>query len=389
MFSDIIILAGGSGERLWPASAAGTPKQFLSVDNEKSLFQSALERACYLDMTGSIVIVTHRDFTSRIAQECRELLDRFDKKLRRKMREKLFILPEPAARNTASAVMLSCIWLLSRGSSSRRGISRRAQDSTVLVMPCDHIIGDTPLFTEDISIAARIASEREGLVFLGIPPGESSVSFGYIQSGAEISSSAVQPYPLGKIFSVQSFREKPDRETARKYFETGEYFWNSGMVGFRAGYLMDTMRSCAPTVYDPLSALWETVPSADTGDDQGIRTITNWDGLGEAYGTVPSISISRAVAEKEGAGYVVIAEFPWADAGNWETFSRFCHENPQKVTEIDSSNCCVWSDIPVALCGVEDLIVVIKNGHALVLKKGHGDKVKELQRNINERNRVF
>ncbi|MDR1748214.1 MAG: hypothetical protein LBR47_04065, partial [Spirochaetaceae bacterium] len=127
---------------------------------------------------------------------------------------------------------------------------------------------------------------------------------------------------------------------------------------------------------------------AGIGDDQGIHTITGWNGLGESYGKIPTISISRAAAEKQESGYVVIAGFSWADAGNWETFSRFCHQNPKKVTEIDSSGCCVWSDIPVALCGVEDLIVVIKNGHALILKKGHGDKVKELPEHIREKEAV-
>ncbi|MDR2897260.1 MAG: NTP transferase domain-containing protein [Spirochaetaceae bacterium] len=375
MFSDIIILAGGSGARLWPASCVNTPKQFLSVDNEKTLFQAALERAFHLDSAGSILVVTHQDFSSRIARDCRELLDRFDESRRRELREKLFILPEPEAKNTASAITLGCIWLFSRSGH---------RNSTVLVMPCDHIIGDREAFAADITLASRLASERDGLVFLGIPPNETATAYGYIQSGQEVSFPNSDPCPAGKVFCVQGFKEKPDKESALQYCEAGNYFWNSGIIGFRGEYLMESLRSYTPAVYDPLISLAETVASCGIGSDQGISTITGWGGLDDIYGKIPALSISRAVAEKDGAGYTVIAGFPWADAGNWEVFSRFRQEEipaadtPSMVAKIDSSDCYVWSDIPVALCGVEDLIVVIKNGQALILRKGHGDKIKEL-----------
>lgn len=347
MFSYIVILAGGAGTRLWPASTSSHPKQFMPLPGG-SFFRRALERAFSLEPDKGILVVTGAAQAPAATEEARAL------RSERPDSCEVRILPEPMGRNTAPAVAYALARARAEGS---------AEDSTFLLMTSDHIIEPLSVFLEDARKAEELASS-EYLVCFGIPPHYPATGYGYIEAAD----------PIGPGRRARSFREKPDLKTAEAFLATGNFLWNSGMYAFRADTMTREMETYAQAIPEAFRALRGRPSVRNFGE---VSVVEGWEGLDEAYARTPSISLDYAVSEKSRRVALVEAAFSWNDIGSWDEMTRIFPETSSEVYPEDSSDCFVYSDLPVALCGVSGLTVVIRNGAALIVRNGSSQLVRK------------
>lgn len=351
MVDHVFVLAGGSGTRLWPASTRDNPKQFLQLSGNKSLLVLTIERARDLDISGEVVIITLEDQLDGILEECSTLKG-----------GDVTVIPEPAARNTGPALALGAKYI----------VSKYSRDDSILVLAADHLISPQAQFAADVKKAAELA--RKGmLVTFGIPPTFASIGYGYIEEGETVGPGA----------KVESFREKPDRKTAQTFLERGNYYWNSGMFLFSGGLFLDELEKHEPKIPKAFSDL-----GGFSEERRGNAVVVCRDqAVREGYEKAPKISVDYAVMERSDRVGVIKASFEWNDIGSWDEVAELGTEGTGEVFRVDSEDTYVYSDTPVALCGVEDLIVVVKNGRVLVCKKGETQKVKEIVNMLKERDR--
>ena len=363
-----VILAGGVGTRLWPASIQKHPKQFLQLVRGESLFATTLRRAIRLEIEGYICVVTHRDHADGIARECCEVLrgEPFHS-------SRVIVLAEPEGKNTAPAIACACA-VLQRTSSPA---------DTLIVMPADHSIAPFPVFAEDVDKAARLA-EEDWLVTFGIPPERPETGYGYIEVADN----------LDPGFRVRKFKEKPDEATARLFIAQGKHYWNSGMFAFRVGRFLEELNKHAPEVARPfLDASLPEIPPRSTTDD-APTLFPAGEQIEDIYRATPSISIDYAVMEHSDRCAVVPARFSWSDVGSWDVVAElFGPELEERQAEhlipVQSEGNFVLSDLPVVLAGVKDLIVIVKNGAVLVCQKGKSQLVKDVVQTLKDTERSY
>ncbi len=346
MVDHVIIMAGGAGKRLWPASNNSKPKQFMTVQGKDSLFLSTIRRAAFLNISGKILVVTHKDHVNAALEDCRSLED--------DIREKLVILAEPEARNTGPALAYAAAWLKN---------DSEGADSTVLVLAADHLIRDVEQFSRDVESASVLAGQ-EYLVVYGIKPDFPSTGYGYIEAGSE----------TGPGFKVLSFKEKPDQKRAGEFLKAGNYLWNSGMFTYKVSTFQTELQSGSPAMQVPFQS-GAALPSSVR--ENGITVVRPDDALAVLYASLPKESVDYALMEKSRRIAMVRSGFDWNDVGSWDVIADLDPPPEVPVFAGKSENNFVYSDIPVALCGVEDLIVVIKNGKALICRKGESQLVKD------------
>ena len=388
MFDDCIIMAGGSGTRLWPASTSKRPKQFLSLkqngagsksDKGSCFLNAALERAFAVigDSTDNhVIIVAGKEHTDAIIKQCASL-DDYDRK-------RLVIIPEPMAKNTAPAIACALLYInwVSTG-----------MDRNILVLTSDHIIKPLNVFKTDAKAAAAMA-QADKLVVFGIQPERPETGYGYIEAAEAMTvyrqdkSDRPKRYEP-EVFAVASFREKPDLKKAKSYIESEKFYWNSGMYAFTSKFMLAEFQRSAPETIVPFKELW--APKEYSHHiKKGIKILDQWENMDLAYSKTKAISLDYAIAEKCRQRVMVKAGFSWTDVGSWDEYS-------QVVTQSDSvvfgngESCFVDSDIPVALCGVKELIVVVRSGKdggpaaVLISKKGKTQQVKEIVEEIKEK----
>ncbi|ULQ60037.1 mannose-1-phosphate guanylyltransferase [Brucepastera parasyntrophica] len=359
MCSDIIILAGGSGERLWPASGPDKPKQFMKPSGEDSFLQSAILRASVLEISGDICIITRKNWTNLVINEVQELAERIKKP---ELISKIIIMSEPCGRNTAPAAAWASKYLLYKNNS--------IEPVNILMMASDHLISPLEVFARDVRTASWYAGQKN-IVSFAIEPAAPETGYGYIKAGETL------PLPFSgssQAFVIDFFREKPDAATAQSYLAEGNYYWNSGIYAFRADFYLNELELYSPEIYQAFQDI-DMYNSIET--IAGIRIMSPNDSIEKAYKTTPPISIDYAVSEKTERAVSVRAGFLWNDIGTWDSFAEYYSALSDTSASIKSENCFVYSDIPVMLCGVSDIDVIIKNGKALVAKKGETNLVKE------------
>lgn len=358
MVNHVVILAGGSGTRLWPASVKARPKQFMEAQGSVSFLGKTLERAFYLGVSGKIVVVAHKDHAPGMEKEFL--------KLSPEQRKKMVLLSEPEARNTAPALMLAVQWALENPSDP-------AEDDTLLVLPADHLITPPEAFKADVEKADVLA--RKGyLVPFGIPPTRPETGYGYLQGG-----DACAP---GRL--VKKFKEKPDMETAKAFLAAGDHYWNSGMFVYGAKTFLEELTQGTPEIPEAFRHLKVNPHMRET---QGFQQLARPEEIASIYGGAPSISVDYGVMEKSRRVAMVDTSFTWNDVGSWDEMSALDEPADQLIYREGSKNCYVNSEMPVALCGVEDLIVVVQNGSVLVCRKGESQRVKEVVTRLKEEGR--
>jgi mannose-1-phosphate guanylyltransferase/mannose-1-phosphate guanylyltransferase/mannose-6-phosphate isomerase len=369
MFDDCIIMAGGSGTRLWPASNSRRPKQFLPLSGEagKSFFSSSLERALALtrERGGRVIVIAGKNHVAHVITSCASLGE--------EEKKRIVFIPEPEPRNTAPAIACGAIYAERSAGEGRN----------ILVLTSDHLIGPLDLFKADAETAGFFARQGKLAVF-GIPPTGPETGYGYIEAGDALPC----PVPGGgeargkaRVFTVKSFREKPDRAAAEKFVAAGRFFWNSGMFAFSTPFILEEFRRSAPEALGPFEKLG--LPGEGRAE-KGVALIDNWPGLGDAYREAKSISIDYAVVERCRETVVVPARFNWTDIGNWDEYAKLLKDTGSEVYSAGAKDCFVDSDIPVALAGVEGLIVTLRSGQdgsppsLLIAKKGESQRLREI-----------
>ncbi len=352
MKKHIIILAGGAGTRLWPASQSAHPKQFLEFGTGISLYQRTLQRALLLADFELILVVTHQDQVSGIKTQSKKILNKGP------ARRKVYILPEPAAKNTAPAIAYACAYLQGLGQAH----------SELVVLPADHLIEPVKAFQSDVKKALDLAASGF-LVTFGIPPQKPDTGYGYIKTGDTL--------PNG--YHALEFTEKPNQTRARSFLKQGNYFWNSGMFAFKQELFMQELMRYKAEIIKALS----TVSFKSPPVKEGALTILPLNAeLKNAYEKIPKISVDNALMEKSRKRAMVKATFKWSDVGSWDEVALKFTTPQKKLFLTESKNNYVFSDLPVALVGVENLNVIVKNNVVLISKQGSSQLVKKTVNHI-------
>jgi mannose-1-phosphate guanylyltransferase/mannose-6-phosphate isomerase len=386
MFDDCIVMAGGSGTRLWPLSNSRRSKQFLPIspDNpSRTFFSGALERALAVTAgTGSpapgrVIIIGGKAHLPHVVSACAafSLEDR----------GRMLLIVEPEAKNTAPAIACGTLY-------GELGLGGHSSGRIVLVITSDHIIEPLELFCRDAEAAAVLARQGKLAVF-GIDPRRPETGYGYVEAGGALSlGGEIQGAPGTAVFAAASFREKPSRPQAEEYIATGRFYWNSGMFAFSSSFLLGEFRRLAPGVLSPFEKLLPPDPAAYRFE-RGLRILDKWPGFAEAYRETQAISFDYAIAEKCGSTALVGANFSWTDVGSWDEYASLLGVSNSEVYSAGARDCFVDSGIPVALCGVEDLIVAVRPGKdglplVLVAKKGETQRIKEIVEQIRAAGRT-
>jgi mannose-1-phosphate guanylyltransferase/mannose-1-phosphate guanylyltransferase/mannose-6-phosphate isomerase len=369
MFDHCLILAGGSGTRLWPASSSAKPKQFLAIPEGGSFFDAALKRALALSTdSAGVIIIAGASHVAGVLETCASYSE--------DDRARMVLIPEPEAKNTAPAVACALAYM--------DALSPR-KSRTALTLTSDHIIEPLSAFAANARTAAEAAASGRLVVF-GIRPSRPETGYGYIEVTA--------PPQAGQAAEVRSFHEKPDPQAAERYVAAGNFLWNSGMFAFSTPFMREAFIKNAPELYAYFDRLPPPEEAAYTVR-RGLRVLDTWPGLADAYAQARSVSFDYAIAEKCGHTVAVEAGFNWFDVGSWDEYARLSGtHNAGAVYLSGTDNTFVDADMPVALCGVDDLIVVARSGKdgsppaVLVVKKGESQRVRDIVAQIREAGRT-
>ncbi|MFH2100236.1 MAG: mannose-1-phosphate guanylyltransferase/mannose-6-phosphate isomerase, partial [Pseudomonadota bacterium] len=270
-----VILAGGSGTRLWPLSRDEYPKQLLRLFGDRTMLQHTLTRVAGAADTAPPVVVTNESHRFFVAEQIRQ------------MGLSSTIILEPQGKNTAPAVAVAALRARADG-----------QDPVLFVLPADHHIRDQEAFNAAVARGAELAEEGRCVTF-GIVCQAPETGYGYIKKGEPLG---------GKAFAMAGFFEKPDADTARAYMDSGEFLWNSGMFLFKASVVLDQFSRLAP----------EILAACRLALEKGREDLDFFRLDPEAFAACPADSVDYAVMEKTDRGAVVALDAGWSDLGSWE-----------------------------------------------------------------------
>ncbi len=349
-----VIMAGGSGSRLWPKSRAALPKQFLSLTGKNTMLQDTITRLQGLDFEAPIFICNdaHRFL---VAEQLRQI-------------EVVHggILLEPKGRNTAPAIALAALHALQQN-----------DDPVLLVLAADHLIQDTKAFHKAIHHANQLALQDK-LVTFGIVPDSPHTGYGYIRRGEQLDQAETG-------FAVSEFVEKPDLATAKQYLDNGDYFWNSGMFMFKASVYLKELEKYAPEM---LSVCRKAIES-ESMDLDFVRI------NGEIFAECPDDSIDYAVMEKTHDAAMVPLDAGWNDVGSWSSLWETAQNKDKQGNVIVGD--AILSGVKnsyinaeqrlIAVVGLDDVVVVETKDAILVANKNKVQDIKNVVNQLKEQHR--
>jgi len=351
----VVILAGGSGTRLFPMSRRKYPKQFLKFADKNSLFQKTVERSLLTANMEDLIIITNRDYQFHIKDQILELFP----SAATKHHLPFNLILEPIGRNTAPAIALAAKFALE--------MLKIHEDEVLFVVPSDHFISPKERFAEYVKKAESIAKEGY-IVTFGMRPTKPETGYGYIEADTALPLSAVDYV----CYRVKQFHEKPDLETAEKYLAKGNYYWNSGMFAFTIKTIFEELEKHEPEIYEKIEN-------------------KTFDEILENFKSMPDISIDYAVMEKTDKAVVLPIDITWSDVGSWDAFYEVMKKDGNgnvklgNVIDIDTKDSLVVANKRVvSTVGVEDLMIVETDDVLLVARKGEGQKVKEVVKKLKE-----
>lgn len=340
-----VILSGGSGTRLWPVSRPNYPKQFAEF-YDKSFLSHTIDR---LSGFASPYIVTVKSMQAIT-----------EKTLREKSMDVKQVIYEPLGKNTAPAIALVCHKLIMEGKG----------EEVVGIFPADHLVSDEEGFRKAVELGEEVA--RSGsVVTLGIQPPYAEMGYGYIEIDGD---HLLKTQNEMRVYKVKRFTEKPDLETARKFVESGQHFWNAGMFIFKVSVMADLFKKHLPEHWTKISEIKADFSNAKL-----------------QYANVESVSIDYGVMEKLDQLACIPCDIGWSDVGSWDELARLSEEsthlrtvNRSQVFLEDASKNYVFSirDKVIGLIGVDHLIVVDTPDALLISRRGESQKVKDLLNQI-------
>ncbi|MDD2714768.1 MAG: mannose-1-phosphate guanylyltransferase/mannose-6-phosphate isomerase [Candidatus Wallbacteria bacterium] len=336
-----LILAGGSGSRLWPLSRELYPKQLLSLGDELSLIQRTVKRLLPSIPAAKIHVVTSHQHRDGILNQ----LSMIDKALASNL------IIEPMGKNTAPAILLSALYL-----SAKFG-----PDEVVAVMPADHVIGDEAAFNSFLERAERTAAAGK-IVTFGVIPDSPATGFGYIKGG--------QTQLAEGVFPVERFCEKPDLKTAEGFLASGDYYWNAGMFFFKISTMLSEAQKLLPDMYGKLCGI----------NPADLSEVT------DAYNAIENISIDYGIMEKSRLIVVIPVEFKWNDIGDFDAIHELSADKDEhgnvavgKIAQLDCKNSLLLSSGRlIGGIGLDGMIVVDSEDATLVCPRNRSQDVKLL-----------
>ncbi|NDB67965.1 MAG: mannose-1-phosphate guanylyltransferase/mannose-6-phosphate isomerase [Methylocystaceae bacterium] len=346
-----VIMCGGSGTRVWPESRETLPKQFIPLVGERSTFQTTMQMLSD-PVFEKPLIISNKDYRFLLADQLREIDAEAD------------VVLEPSRRDSGPAVAVAA------------GIAaRRAPDTIVVVLAADHVVRDRVGLVELCKKAGEAAAEGY-IVTLGVKPDQPATGYGYLRPGARLRAGS-------DVLKLDSFVEKPDRETAQKYIDAG-YFWNSGNFIFRADVMQAEIAHYEPEIAQAAEA---AIDGAEK--DLGFLVLN-----AQAFAEAPKKSIDYAVMEKTEKAALIPADIGWSDVGTWRAVwelserDEFGNSIRGNAVVMNAQNVHVRSDETLTtVVGVSDIIVVTTQDAVLVLSQEHGDQVKQLVDQLKTENR--
>ncbi len=339
-----VILSGGAGTRLWPLSRGQYPKQFLPLVSENTMIQETLLRLKGLSGLDAPIAVCNEDHRFMMAEQLREI-----------NAKPSAIILEPIGKNTAPAVALAAL-------------SANSEDDVLLVLPADHVVSDHAAFHKVVNEAKQLA-EQDMLVTFGIVAREPETGYGYIKAGEAFQ---------GNAFKVAAFVEKPDLETAQKYIDSGEYYWNSGMFAFKAGRFLRELEKFNPQMLE----ICRKALKQAKNDLDFVRLDK------DIFLKCPSDSIDYAVMEKTDSAVVIPLSAGWNDVGSWSALwdvtakDEFGNAIKGDVLTVDTSNSFIHSSNKlVSVIGLQNLVVIETDDAVMIASK---DKVQDVKNIVDQ-----
>jgi mannose-1-phosphate guanylyltransferase len=337
----VLVLAGGRGERFWPWSRPERPKQLLPLARgSRTLLAATLERARRVARPQNIVVLTARHLKEAVR---RELTD-----------PAIRVIGEPVARNTTAAIAAAAARFQSD-----------AHDPAFVVMPADHMIDDVDAFARDLERAFDVAEREPVMLTFGIVPAGPETNFGYIRGGDRVGE---------RLFRVVQFTEKPNRDLARQWVESGEYRWNSGVFVWRCSTFMTALEANRPALATAFHGL--SSAGSDEEFEQRLETV---------FPPLESISVDYAVLEHSPNVLMVEASFDWDDVGSWSSWARRQPRDPQgnvlfgDAVALECERCVVVGEGGTAAAmGLKDMIVVHAAGATLACRMDESEQVRRV-----------
>ncbi len=359
----MVIMAGGSGERFWPASNRSTPKQLLKLRGRTTLIEEAFNRAAGLVSLERIYVVA--------GEEIRKNIFRNLPRLRRSN-----YIAEPMARNTAACLGLTAC----------RIEAIHGTETPIGILTADHVIEEGASFRYAIVSAMNHAAHSDDLVVIGIRPTHPETGYGYVELAQKRSlpqnSTSTEP-----VYRVKRFTEKPDLKTARRFVSKKNYLWNSGMFFWRAGVLLEAFDRFQPE----MAERWRRLRKASSHQRGGL--------VKRMFKSLPSLSIDVAIMERADHVAAVTGRFKWEDVGSWDALARVkpldadgnCRIGPSVA--LDSHDNIIYngndhdgkgSQTMIVLNGVHDLVIARTDKAILITPKSEAQKIKQVVRHLRE-----
>ena len=336
-----VIMAGGGGTRFWPLSRQTTPKQLLNLSGKDLMVNEAIDRLSKTADKNDIFIVTNKTQVAKMLEATNGRI------------QKNHILSEPSARNTAACIGYAALEII-----------KKYGDGIMVITPSDAYIKNESEFTRILGIAVKAAEEKDALVTVGITPTFAATGYGYIKFQKTGES----------VLKVLEFKEKPDEATAKKYVDSGEYAWNSGMFIWKASTILKNFERFLPDIYADLQKIGDAM---NTANEPKV--------IDEVYPKITSISIDYGIMEKADNVYVVPGEFGWNDVGSFDMLGVLhdADENGNiKIGDqinVDTKNCITYSSGRlVATIGLENVVVIETGDAILVCDKNKVQDVKKV-----------
>ena len=351
----LVIMAGGVGSRFWPMSTPDTPKQFIDVLGiGRSLMQMTYDRFMGVCAPENVWVVTSADYVEKVHEQLPDV-------------PRGNILSEPCRRNTAP-----CIAYVSYR------IKAKDPKGNIVVTPSDHVVMNVPEFQRVISGAMQFAGETDAIVTLGMKPTRPETGYGYIQANM-----AAQSMRNKEIYQVESFREKPNLETAQEYIKHNNYYWNAGIFVWSVSTIVNAFRMYQPA----LNRIFESMMDLYGTDKEQAA-------INEHYGECENISVDYAIMEKAEEIHVFPADFGWSDLGTWGSLYDLSEKDEQKnVTlhceamyyESESNVVTLESGKLAVIAGLKDMIVAESDGVLLICPKDHEQNIRNIVTEVTEK----
>ncbi len=346
-----VIMAGGVGSRFWPRSKQDRPKQLIRIFGDNTMIQDTVKRLEGLIKNENIFIITNQ-IQKQSVEDQLSLIPKDN------------IIAEPFGKNTAACIGLASIL-----------IHQKSKNAVTIILPSDHLIHDVEGFQNTLLKAANFANNSEGLVTIGIKPTRPETGYGYIQ--------VVDEEIEEDIFKVQTFAEKPNLSTAKRFIEAGDFLWNSGMFIWKTEVILNEIKLYLPELHDGLLEL-----------EKSIEQNNFYETLTKVYGQLISVSIDYGIMEKSNKVNLIKGGFDWSDVGSWEEVYQLSPKDENSNASIGGlyaensfGNYVFNPNKFTAIVGLENIIVIETDDALLICNREHAQDVKNVVEHLKMNNK--